>query len=123
MITAAALTAIRGYQRFLSPRKGYACADRLRHGGTGCSGYAKLTISDLGLICALPLIRNRFRACHAAAVAMDEARGVTPRKTTRERWWHFCDPSGCCDVHLCGRGRAALDTTPDGCDGTPDCSP
>jgi uncharacterized protein len=123
MITAAALTAIRGYQRFLSPRKGYGCAYRLRHGGTGCSGFARQAIATHGLIRALPLVRDRFRACHAAALAMDEDRGVPPRKKTRDRWWHWFDASGCCDFHLCGRGRAAPDSTPDGCDCTPDCSP
>jgi putative component of membrane protein insertase Oxa1/YidC/SpoIIIJ protein YidD len=119
MMSAMALSAIRGYQRYLSPRKGYACAYRLRHGGTGCSGYAKAAIADHGVICALPLARARFRACRAAALTMDGARGLPPQKRNRDRWWFCCDPGGC-DMSFCGRGKTGPDVTPDGCDCTPD---
>lgn len=80
-----ALAAIGLYQRHLSPRKGFCCAHRVLHGGTGCSGYAKAQIRDLGLWRALPLIRARFAACGDAADALYVQRGGDPALSRRER--------------------------------------
>lgn len=122
MLRQPALIAIGGYQRFLSPRKGYGCAYRLAHGGTGCSGFAKHAIADQGLLRALPLILRRFRDCKQAALALhsddneDETKNQREKKT---RWYDYCDPcsAGC----YCPRGKGGgADTSPD-C--TPDCSP
>lgn len=90
MLSGAALATIGAYQRWLSPRKGYACAYRVAHGGTGCSGYAKQVIAAEGLIPSIPLIRQRFRDCHAAAVALatpadEEARLDRERRRRNER--------------------------------------
>ena len=73
MLSTLAVTLIRAYQVHLSPRKGYGYAYRLLHGGTGCSGFAKLAIADRGLIRALPDIRQRFKACKAAALNLAPA--------------------------------------------------
>jgi putative component of membrane protein insertase Oxa1/YidC/SpoIIIJ protein YidD len=120
MLSRAALAAIGGYQRHISPRKGYACAYRVAHGGTGCSGFAKHAIRDYGLIRAIPLIRARFSACRDAAKELHEARETGEKR--KDRWYdhcHGCDCAGC-DLPLrgCGKGK---DTTPDGCDGPTDC--
>ncbi len=119
MLSQLSLLAIRGYQRHLSPRKGYACAYRMAHGGTGCSGFAKAAIAESGLIAALPLIRARFQACRTAALSLH---AKDDQKQRRKR--DACDPSGCdCGtlfhLNLC-RGSRGADTTPDGCDCTPD---
>lgn len=119
MIAQLSLLAIRGYQRHLSPRKGYSCAYRLAHGGTGCSGFAKQAISDHGLIPAMPLIRKRFRSCRLASLSMS-ADGDKPRRRKRD----ICDPMGCdcsgfMNTNFC-RGPRGTNTTPNGCDCTPD---
>lgn len=67
MVSQLALGAIWGYQRFLSPYKGFRCAHSVLHGGTGCSGHAKHTIRDQGFWAALPAIRQRSRDCRDAA--------------------------------------------------------
>ncbi|MEJ6389274.1 membrane protein insertion efficiency factor YidD [Gymnodinialimonas ulvae] len=67
MVSQIALGAIWGYQRYISPRKGWRCAHSVLHGGTGCSGFAKFAIRDHGLWSALPLVRARFRACREAS--------------------------------------------------------
>ena len=73
-----ALLAIRGYQRWLSPIKGFRCAHAVHHGGPGCSGYAMQAISEHGLFGALGAIRRRFRACQAAlGVLKSEQAGDT----------------------------------------------
>ena len=67
MVSELALGAIWGYQRFLSPRKGFRCAYSVLHGGTGCSGFAKYAIRDHGFWGAIPEIRQRFRDCRDAS--------------------------------------------------------
>ena len=115
MLDRFALAAIGGYQRHLSPRKGYACAFRVAHGGTGCSGFAKAAIADLGVWRAVPVIRKRFADCRDAAEELREAR----RKGKKGRWYDYCDCAGGCDMPST-RGCGKIDTTPD-CDCTPDC--
>lgn len=70
MVSQIALGAIWGYQRWISPRKGWRCAHSVLHGGTGCSGHAKYAIRDHGLWAALPLIRKRLRDCRAASFTL-----------------------------------------------------
>ena len=69
-LSALALLAIRGYQRWLSPLKGFRCAHAVLHGGSGCSGYAMQEIRLRGLIGALGAIRRRFSDCRAAFEAL-----------------------------------------------------
>ncbi|WP_198672249.1 membrane protein insertion efficiency factor YidD [Pseudogemmobacter bohemicus] len=90
------------YQRHLSPRKGYACAYRVLHGGTGCSGYAKEVIGTHGAIAAIPLIRTRFAGCRDAAVSLRisrKPRKVTGRNELKNSKLDWCgDPcTPCCD--------------------------
>jgi len=66
MFSKMALGAIWGYQQFVSPYKGFRCAYAVRHGGTGCSGYAKHAIRDHGVWHAIPAIRQRLRDCKTA---------------------------------------------------------
>jgi putative component of membrane protein insertase Oxa1/YidC/SpoIIIJ protein YidD len=61
-----AITSISGYQKYLSPHKGFACAHRLLHRGQSCSEYAKQTIDRQGLLVAIPLLRQRFADCKFA---------------------------------------------------------
>ncbi|MCP2040581.1 putative component of membrane protein insertase Oxa1/YidC/SpoIIIJ protein YidD [Neisseria sp. HSC-16F19] len=61
-----ALRLIRLYQRHLSPRKGYDCAYRVLHGGSGCSGVGYRLIRRYGLIRGYGALRRRFAHCRAA---------------------------------------------------------
>ena len=84
MLARLALVGIAGYQRYLSPRKGYACAYRIAHGGTGCSGYAKQAIADHGLLAAVPQIRARLSACRDAAKELRHGRAKRKRSQRDE---------------------------------------
>ncbi|WP_224815492.1 membrane protein insertion efficiency factor YidD [Hasllibacter sp. MH4015] len=121
MVSQIALGAIWGYQRWISPRKGWRCAHSVLHGGTGCSGYAKHAIRDHGIWGAIPLIRQRFRDCRDASVTLraactvhanwaeDQAGGGSPRRGSKRRrkqekqsggWFgNACD---CGDAAFCG---------------------
>lgn len=126
MMTRAALAAIDGYQRWISPYKGFRCAYSVAHGGPGCSGYAKAVIRDEGLWRAWQLMRVRFAACKAAAVALSQARETDAAKEQRARKRdQFCDGLECCasSPRLCyGVGDCAtggVDGGTKGCDCLP----
>ena len=58
-----ALALIRGYQRYLSPRKGFSCAYRVHAGGHSCSAFGHRAISRRGLLLGLVLLRRRLARC------------------------------------------------------------
>jgi putative component of membrane protein insertase Oxa1/YidC/SpoIIIJ protein YidD len=60
------VTAITGYQRYISPHKGFRCAHRVLHGGESCSGYVKRQITENGLKTAFFRTKHRFKACKQA---------------------------------------------------------
>lgn len=66
MVRRAAWVSITGYQRYLSPHKGFCCAHRVLHGGESCSAYGKRTLFEEGLRAGLPLLRQRLRDCKTA---------------------------------------------------------
>ena len=107
MLSPVALWLIGVYQRHLSPRKGYACAYRVLHGGTGCSGFAKQAIGSHGTIRALPLIRARFAGCRDAAVSLrkeKESKKIKDDGKSSERKYDWCavDPCTPCPGQGCG---------------------
>lgn len=59
--------AIRVYQRWISPHKGFACAHRVLHRGDSCSEFARRHILERGLWSAVSGIRNQFHECGEAA--------------------------------------------------------
>ena len=59
-------TAISGYQRYVSPQKGFACAHRRLYGGISCSEYVKQAIAKQELAKVIQLARQRFQACKQA---------------------------------------------------------
>jgi len=66
----AAVLAIGGYQRYISPYKGYRCAYATHHGDLSCSQYGKRAIQSHGVIGGLMLLGQRFDDCRDAAVAL-----------------------------------------------------
>lgn len=129
---AVAVLAIDGYQRFMSPYKGFRCAHDVLHGQGGCSGYARRAILKHGVVEGLSLLRQRFAACKAAALTLQaiapapgSGQRTTPQGTLdatedeRKRrqpnhWSNVCDcsPPGNCGPSSSGSPAA-------GCDGMP----
>jgi uncharacterized protein len=58
-----ALALIRGYQSYLSPRKGFSCAYRVHTGGHSCSAFGHRAISRRGLVTGLVLLHRRLARC------------------------------------------------------------
>lgn len=69
-----AAAAIRGYQRWISPYKGFRCAHRVLHRGRSCSQFALDEILSRGVLAALPAIRSQFFECRDAAIRLKSAR-------------------------------------------------
>ena len=86
-----ALAAIRGYQRHLSPRKGFSCAYRCATGRDGCSGYGYRVIERFGLTAGLALLRRRVRLC---GDTYRSRRPVAVRNPLLHHQHGDCDP-GC----------------------------
>jgi uncharacterized protein len=59
----AALLAIRGYQRLLSPRKGFSCAYRVHTGRPSCSVLGYRAVRLYGVTRGAQLLRQRLHLC------------------------------------------------------------
>jgi len=91
-------SAIIGYQRYLSPYKGFCCAHRVRHGGDSCSEFVRQAVLAEGLWSALPIIRLRFAECKAAALALRWEHEDPRHKRKQEKQQSSSDcGSGYCD--------------------------
>jgi putative component of membrane protein insertase Oxa1/YidC/SpoIIIJ protein YidD len=71
----AGIVAITGYQKYLSPHKGFVCAHRVLYGGESCSQYIKRVIAEDGFKALLIKSRRRFQACKQANRILRSAGG------------------------------------------------
>jgi putative component of membrane protein insertase Oxa1/YidC/SpoIIIJ protein YidD len=97
-----ALAAIRAYQRWLSPHKGFCCALRAATGGDSCSAYGYRVIERFGLRRGLGLLDRRLGLCSYVHRATTPPRLARHPRFFRERG--FCDPScedGACEIADC----------------------
>lgn len=113
IFTYPALLAIRAYQRFLSPLKGYACAFRVLTGRDSCSAYGYRVIERFGLPRGLVLLRRRMHACSQHYHRHYSEAATTRHLTARHRMQAgYCDcdgpgdlscdlPSSKCASNLC----------------------
>ena len=101
-----ASAAISGYQRYLSPYKGFCCAHRALHGELTCSEAVKRLIQAHGVVAAWPHVRERFAQCRAAALELRslamadvaDGQGATDsgdkKKDKKDSSWGDCDCGG-----------------------------
>lgn len=119
---AIAAALITGYQRWISPHKGFACAHRVLHRGASCSQYAKQMVMQHGLIAAIPHVRSRFQDCRVAHQILLEQRALRalqaesdPEKSGRKA--DPANPNNACTDNAC----AVLDGAGN-CGDVADCS-
>lgn len=98
---------ITGYQRYISPYKGFCCAYRAKHGGLSCSEYVKQAVLQDGIWHALPTVKQRFKDCKVAALEFS-ANNTNPRRRHQNQnrqgkisdMLELCD---CCNpIETCG---------------------
>ncbi|MBC9071757.1 membrane protein insertion efficiency factor YidD [Thauera sp. CAU 1555] len=95
--------AISGYQRLLSPHKGFRCAHRALHGGWSCSEFGRRAVLRFGVLRFLLLQRRRFVRC-ASAYAVLQNHAAEPETEYKDFPWKQCLKSkefdcaatGCC---------------------------
>ncbi len=80
-----AVMAINGYQRYISPHKGFCCAYRVATGEVSCSEYVKQAIIRNGLFRSLSEIRRRFRDCKESARYLNEAKAAEEDKKKKKK--------------------------------------
>ena len=108
--------AIRLYQRYVSPRKGYVCAYGRLHGRRSCSDHVLHRVEVLGVWAALRRLPSRFRACgrasnelramHALSAAGGADHPSAPEGRADEKG---AVPEGCNEsAHTCYVGCEAL---------------
>ncbi len=103
-LRAIAIAMITGYQRYLSPHKGFACAHRVLHGGLSCSEYVKVAIARYELIQAVTLSRRRFQACKQAKITLHNPVPELPPKPDKGKTAdreNYCNGLTACDVLEC----------------------
>jgi uncharacterized protein len=106
---ALALAAIRCYQRFVSPYKGFSCALRVAAGGASCSAYGHAVIARFGLVRGLGLLQRRFELCGHVHMRSHAPAPPHPRLKYQRG---FCDAP--CDLPCDGPGHcASADTITD----------
>jgi putative component of membrane protein insertase Oxa1/YidC/SpoIIIJ protein YidD len=100
---------IKGYQKFISPRKGYRCAYSVRHGGSGCSGAVLQIIEENSIFTWRKLIKERFSNCKIAYEEIKKEKkrrknkkcdSCEPDTCKKERWKKSCDLSDTCDCDV-----------------------
>jgi putative component of membrane protein insertase Oxa1/YidC/SpoIIIJ protein YidD len=95
------LAAIRGYQRHVSPRKGFACAYRVHEGCASCSCLGLRAISRYGAWRGLGVLRLRLEQCRLVA---GEHRGARRAPALAQAGFVDCDvpcDGSCVDVSAC----------------------
>ena len=92
------IAAVGQYQRYLSPRKGFNCAHRMAYGGESCSQHVKSLIATVGLLQAMALAPQRFRACGQAARLLKAQGGATREDPERLRQRAQCCSDLACDL-------------------------
>ncbi len=119
------IAAITGYQKHISPHKGFACAHRVLHGGESCSQYFKRVIAQDGFRAALTQSRERFQACKQANyILRAQAEKPEPQNPQSPQKNPSSEKLGCNDYLDgigCGMDCVEFMTTPPDCSAV-DCS-
>ena len=91
------------YQRYISPRKGFCCAYRVRHRRRdSCSQYAKRAIAKLGLLPGVRLLGRRFDKCANACKALRYEPKQRLHKEEKRRHSSWADCAEGCDPSIVG---------------------
>ena len=112
---ALALAAIRFYQRYISPRKGFCCAYAAYTSDASCSALGHRAIRRFGLCNGIKVLDQRLARCGAASAML--ARAAQRRVPHQRRQAGFldcggcdvggCDGAGCGDLPNCSGGKGS----------------
>lgn len=94
------LASILGYQKWISPYKGFQCAHQALHGQGSCSNYGLRAFEQHSLVAAWWLLRGRLAECKLAygtivAMSSQEENKKKRRRDTGNRS-RVCDAANAC---------------------------
>ncbi|WP_416136278.1 membrane protein insertion efficiency factor YidD [Aquabacterium sp. A7-Y] len=100
------LAAIRGYQRYLSPYKGYCCAWRCHTGRASCSTLGYRAVRRYGVLNGLAILRRRTYLCGVAHRRHSPAprRPPAPQRGDCDVGCDLPWPDGCRVLDACNCG-------------------
>ena len=105
MMRRLAITSIIGYQRYLSPHKGFCCAYHHETGKDSCSAYALRVVRRKGALALFTALPRQFARCREA-YQMYLSRQQKPLwGQDKKRKFTACDACDCAfsvDVCDCG---------------------
>lgn len=112
-----ALIAIRVYQRYISPYKGFRCAYRAHTGCASCSALGYRAVRRHGVWGGMALLRARMRRCGVAHRRYTPTPQHRPFQSQRGE----CDVGGCdvpgdCSIELPSSDRLSCLDFSDCCD-------
>lgn len=114
MSQALVLAGIGVYRRYLSPRKGFACAHRVHLGGPSCSRVGERLIRRYGVLAGSRVLRERLARCahvhrrlHASQRGSCDVPCDIPCDGSELR--HLGDVCNCVDCGSCGGDRKKRD--------------
>ena len=93
--------AIRDYQRYISPHKGFSCAHRKLYGKASCSGYFRESVAKEGLSKSLQLFPDRLAECKEAYLILQSQKFGSKEKDSEKNKEqkieeaHKTEQSGC----------------------------
>lgn len=95
-----ALAAIRAYQRYISPYKGFRCAYSVHTGGASCSAFGYRVVRRYGVVAGLTLLRRRTQHCAQVHRRCSPTNLPRPLRSQRGECDLGCAaPDGCgCDL-------------------------
>ncbi|QIR37844.1 membrane protein insertion efficiency factor YidD [Tolypothrix sp. PCC 7910] len=131
------VVAITGYQKHISPRKGFVCAHRVLYGGESCSQYIKRVIAEDGFAALPAKSHQRFQACKEANRILrsqaeesepipegDEQEEKSPKALPGRKAQQSSSTNNTCgDTSDCGNITDASCDCAELLNMTPDCSP
>lgn len=97
-----AIAAIGGYQRFVSPHKGFCCAYRANTGHDSCSDFAIRALRRVGLLDGLRLTKRRLACCRQSFIAMQLAPRRKETEAERSCLTSHQTEALCCGVEMIG---------------------
>jgi len=92
------LLAIRFYQRYLSPYKGFDCAYRVLHQEQSCSSYFQTCVERENLSRALTSLQKRLLDCHQAHIILQTNASNRRRQQNKKQRQRN---SGCLENNNC----------------------
>ncbi|TAE54990.1 MAG: membrane protein insertion efficiency factor YidD [Nostocales cyanobacterium] len=116
------ISAITGYQKHISPHKGFVCAHRVLYGGEPCSQYFKRVITEQGLKSAFNKSNLRFKQCKQANIILKSQNQESQQKKRQQdkSQSSYCPNTCDCPADI-GIDVCDIDCFPDIGDCTPDC--